>query len=395
MSVDEATGTLVLGVPRERRPGEQRVALVPSAVPVLRKAGIDVIVEEGAGARAGFPDESYASHGARLVSMEEVGAADIVARVRGWGMATADTLTEASHEGQVVVGLADPMGDPIVARDAAERGLCAFALDLMPRITRAQTMDALSSQATVTGYKAVLLAADRLPRMFPMLTTAAGTIPPAQVFVIGAGVAGLQAIATARRLGAVVQAYDVRPAAQEDIESLGARCVVLPIAWEGAEDESGYAKELGEDFSLRQQDYLAQVVAGADAVICTALIPGLPAPILVTEEAVRGMSPGSVIVDCAAERGGNCELTEPDATVTTEGHVTILGPTNLAAMVPHDASSMYSKNVSAFLLLLVKDGRLTIDTDDEVIRGTLVTKDGEILQDRIRDALETREVQHV
>jgi NAD(P) transhydrogenase subunit alpha len=256
-------------------------------------------------------------------------------------------------------------------------------------------MDALSSQATVTGYKAVLLAADRLPRMFPMLTTAAGTIPPAQVFVIGAGVAGLQAIATARRLGAVVQAYDVRPAAQEDIESLGARCVVLPIAWEGAEDESGYAKELGEDFSLRQQDYLAQVVAGADAVICTALIPGLPAPILVTEEAVRGMSPGSVIVDCAAERGGNCELTEPDATVTTEGHVTILGPTNLAAMVPHDASSMYSKNVSAFLLLLVKDGRLTIDTDDEVIRGTLVTKDGEILQDRIRDALETREVQHV
>jgi len=228
-----------------------------------------------------------------------------------------------------------------------------------------------------------------------MLTTAAGTVPPAQVFVLGAGVAGLQAIATARRLGAVVQAYDVRPAAQEDIESLGARSVALPLAPEAAEDEGGYAKDLGEVFSRRQQEFLAQVVAGADVVICTALIPGAPAPILVTEDAVRGMAPGSVIVDCAAERGGNCELTLPDETVLTDGRVMILGPTDLAATVPHDASSMYSKNVTAFLSLLVADGRVEIDRDDEIVRGTLVALDGEIVHDGVRAALESREVANV
>jgi NAD(P) transhydrogenase subunit alpha len=392
---EEATRRTVVGVPRERHPGEQRVALVPAAVPVLMRSGIDVVVERDAGTRAGFSDGSYASHGARVVSPDEVGAADIVVRVRGWGMATVTGPEEPSHPGQVVIGLADPVGDPVVARDASERGLTAFALDLIPRITRAQAMDALSSQATVTGYKAVLLAAERLPRMFPMLTTAAGTVPPAQVFVLGAGVAGLQAIATARRLGAVVQAYDVRPAAQEDIESLGARSVALPLAPEAAEDEGGYAKDLGEAFSRRQQEFLAQVVAGADVVICTALIPGAPAPILVTEDAVRGMAPGSVIVDCAAERGGNCELTLPDETVLTDGRVMILGPTDLAATVPHDASSMYSKNVTAFLSLLVADGRVEIDRDDEIVRGTLVALDGEIVHDGVRAALESREVANV
>jgi len=391
----EPTRTLILGVPREREPGEKRVALVPSAVATLLQASIDVVVEAGAGAQAGFSDASYASHGARLVRPEEVGEADLVVRVRGWGTGSSTAPAEASHPGQIVIGLADPVGDPAVAREAAERGISAFALDLIPRITRAQTMDVLSSQATVVGYKAVLLAADRLSRMFPMLTTAAGTVPPAQVLVIGAGVAGLQAIATARRLGAVVQAYDVRPAAQEEIESLGARTVVIPLVPAASADEGGYARELDEAFALRQQEYLAQVVAAVDVVICTALIPGADAPILLTEAAVRGMQPGSVIIDCAAERGGNCELTRPDETIVTDGEVTILGPTNIAATVPHDASSMYSRNVTAFLSLLVKDGRLTIDLDDEIVHATLVTRDGEIVNDRVSMALMTREVQHV
>jgi NAD(P) transhydrogenase subunit alpha len=249
-------------------------------------------------------------------------------------------------------------------------------------------MDALSSQATVTGYKAVVLAADRLPKMLPMLTTAAGTIPPAQVLVVGAGVAGLQAIATARRLGAVVQAYDVRPAAQEDIESLGARCILLPLAPGDAEDESGYAKELGEAFYARQQELMAQAVAGVDVVITTALIPGAPAPTLITADAVAGMQPGSIIVDCAAERGGNCELTRADETVVTDNRVTILGPTNLPSTLPHDASLMYSKNIAALLGVIVKDGRLALDEEDEIVRGALVTKGGEIVNRRVREVLE-------
>jgi NAD(P) transhydrogenase subunit alpha len=309
-------------------------------------------------------------------------------RARGWG--AGEDLP--ARPGQVAIGIAEPLSDPGAVGDAAGRGLTALALDLMPRSTRAQAMDVLSSQATIVGYKAVLLAAVRVPRLFPMLTTAAGTIPPAQVLVLGAGVAGLQAIATARRLGAVVQAYDVRPAAQEDIESLGARALLLPLAPGDAQDESGYAKELGEAFFARQQQLLAEAVAGVDAVVCTAQIPGRPAPILVTAEAVGGMRPGSVIVDAAAPRGGNCELTRPGEEVVTDGGVTILGPTDLAASIPHDASAMLSRNVTAFLLHLVDHGRLVLDEDDDVVRATLVTREGRIVHERVREAMEVQRV---
>lgn len=384
--VTEST-RMAVGVPRESPAEESRVALVPSVVRQLVKSGINVIVERGAGEAAGFLDGAYARHGGRLGSRREVLEADIVVRVRGWGF-DRDGNLEMSHPDQVVIALADPLGSPVAVRAAGQHKLVAIALDLVPRITRAQGMDALSSQATVTGYGAVVLAAARLPKMFPMLTTAAGTIPPAQVLVVGAGVAGLQAIATARRLGAVVQAYDVRPAAQDDIESLGARCVVLPLAPGDAEDKSGYAKELGDAFYRRQQELLAQVVTGVDVVVTTALIPGVRAPVLITAEAVAGMQPGSIIVDCAAERGGNCELTRPDETVVTRNRVTILGPTNLPSTLPHDASLMYSKNVAALLDLIVKDGRLALDEEDEIVRGALVTKSGEIVNRRVREELE-------
>jgi NAD(P) transhydrogenase subunit alpha len=352
-------------------------------------------VEAHAGDGAGFPDESYVAHGARIGSRDDVFGADIVVQVRTCGMNPEKGRDDIDRfrPDQIVAGMSDPLVCPAGVQQAAERKVIGFALDFMPRITRAQSMDVLSSQATVVGYKAVLMAADRLPRLFPMLTTAAGTVPPAQVFVIGAGVAGLQAIATARRLGAVVQGYDVRPAAQEDIESLGGRAVLLPLQPGDAEDKSGYAKELGEAFYRRQQELMAQVVAGVDVVISTALIPGKRAPMLITAEAVAGMQPGSVIIDCAAERGGNCELTQANKRIVSENGVIVLGPTNLPADVPHDASVMYAKNVVAFLQLLVKDGKLVVDEDDEIIRGTMVTKDGEIVHKRVLESLE--EVHHV
>jgi H+-translocating NAD(P) transhydrogenase subunit alpha len=387
MSVVVESTKTVVGVPRERSGGEGRVALVPSVIPQLVKSGIDVIVERGAGEAAGFFDGAYARHGCRLGSRREALEADIVVRVHGWGF-DRDGNLEVSHPDQVVIALADPLGSPVAVRAAGEHKLVAIALDLVPRITRAQGMDALSSQATLTGYAAVVLAAGRLPKMFPMLTTAAGTIPPAQVLVVGAGVAGLQAIATARRLGAVVQAYDVRPAAQDDIESLGARCVVLPLAPGDAEDKSGYAKELGDAFYRRQQELLAQVVTGVDVVVTTALIPGVRAPVLITADAVAGMQPGSIIVDCAAERGGNCELTRADQTIVTDNHVTIFGPTNLPSTLPHDASLMYSKNIAALLGLIVKDGTLALDEEDEIVRGAVVTRGGEIVNRRVREVLE-------
>lgn len=389
------TERIVVGVPRETFPGEARVALVPAVLPQLSKAGMDVVVETHAGEAAGFADESYVAHGARIGSREDVFGADIVVQVRTCGI-NPEKGRDDIHRfrpDQVIAGMADPLVCPVGIQQAADHKVIGFALDFMPRITRAQSMDVLSSQATAIGYKAVLLAADRLPKMFPMFTTAAGTVPPAQVFVIGAGVAGLQAIATARRLGAVVQGYDVRPAAQEDIESLGGRAVMLPLAPGDAEDQSGYAKELGEAFYKRQQELMAQVVAGVDVVITTALIPGKKAPMLITKEAVAGMQPGSVIVDCAAERGGNCELTRANKRVVTENHVTILGPTNLASTVAYEASQMYAKNVTAFLLLLVKDGQLLIDEEDEIIKGTLVTRNGDIVNNRVIDAL--KEVQDV
>jgi NAD(P) transhydrogenase subunit alpha len=360
----------------------------------LSKAGMDVIVEAGAGAAAGFPDETYAAHGARIGSREDVFEADIVIQVRTCGMNLEKGRDDIQRfrPDQVIAGMADPLVCPVGVQQAADHKVIGFALDFMPRITRAQSMDVLSSQSTVIGYKAVLLAADRLPKMFPMLTTAAGTVPPVQVFVIGAGVAGLQAIATARRLGAVVQGYDVRPAAQEDIESLGARCVLLPLGPGDAEDQSGYAKELGEAFYRRQQELMVQVLAGVDVVISTAVIPGKKAPLLITAEAVAGMQPGSVIVDCAAERGGNCELTRANHRVVTENGVMVLGPTNLPSQVPYEASVMYAKNAASFLLHIVHDGALAIDAEDEIVKGTLVTRDGEIINKRVLESL--AEVQH-
>ena len=369
-----------VGVPIEQFPGERRVAVVPASIAPLKKAGFDVVIEHGAGERAGFPDAAYQDKGARSgASRADVFAADVVLQVRVGDFGR-------MREGQVVVGMADPLGSPETAREIASRGATAFALELIPRITRAQSMDVLSSMATIGGYKAVLLAASTLPRMFPLLTTAAGTITPAHVFIVGVGVAGLQAIATARKLGAVVEAYDVRPAVKEQVQSVGAKFVELPLETGQAEDKGGYAKAQDESFYQRQREMMARVVAANDVVITTAVVPGKKAPVLVTADMVRGMAPGSVVVDLAAERGGNCELTRPDEVVVEQG-VTILGPTNLPSTVPYHASQMYAKNVTTFLLHLVKDGTVTVDMNDEITRDTLIAQKGEVVNPRVRAAL--------
>ena len=373
-----------VAVPKEIAP-ETRVALVPTALARLREAGLEVLVESGAGLAAGFTDEEYREHGATLGTSEVVAAADAVVRVQ-LPRFPPDEF-ERAPAGQALIALTDVMTRPDLARRAARSSISLFALDLMPRISRAQSMDVLSSQATISGYKAVIIAAERLPKVFPMMTTAAGTLPPAQVLVVGAGVAGLTAIATARRLGAVVQAYDVRPAAQEEIQSVGARAVLLPLQPGDAEDPSGYAKELGVAFYARQQQLLAEVVAGVDVVVTTATIPGAAAPLLITRGAVDGMKRGAVIVDCAAEHGGNCELTRADETYVTTNGVAILGPTNLPATVPHEASAMFARNVTEFILHLVAqpmDG----DLEDEIVRGTMVTRTGDIVHPKIVSRLE-------
>ena len=370
-------------------PGERRVALVPALVPSLIKAGFEVLVEFGAGEAAGFTDEAFRDKGAAMVSRAELfGAAEIVAQVRAAG--AAGTAAEADlallHANQTVVAMAEPLGAADRLAAYAERRVRLFALELMPRITRAQSMDVLSSMATISGYKAVLIAADALPRMMPMLITAAGTIKAARVFVMGAGVAGLLAIASARKMGAVVEAYDVRPAVKEQVHSLGAKFVELPLETANAEDTGGYAKAQDEAFYRKQREMMARVVAANDIVITTAVIPGRRAPVLVTEAMVQGMAPGSVIVDLAAERGGNCELTRPDERVVVRG-VTILGPTNLPSEVPYHASQMFAKNVVTFLLHLAPKGELRIDPEDQITRDTLVTSDGEIVNARIREIL--------
>ena len=375
-----------VGVPAETWPGETRVAIIPTAVAVLIKAGLEVTVEAGAGVAAGITDDAYRAQGALLASRAEVfRGADIILQVRS-------TPGDPSllRPGQAVIGFADPLGAPDVIRGLASCGASFFSMELMPRITRAQSMDALSSMATIAGYKGVLLAANALPRMFPMLMTAAGTISPARVFIMGAGVAGLQAISAARRLGAKVEAYDVRPAVKEQVLSLGARFVELPLESGDAEDKGGYAKAQDEAFYKRQREMMLKVVAASDVVITTALIPGQRAPILVTAEMVEAMAPGSVIVDLAAERGGNCALTKPDETIVHRG-VTILGPSNPPALVPYHASQMYSKNITTFLLhLLGKDGAaqstLLINPDDEITRETLLTRGGEVVHARLRAA---------
>ena len=383
---------MVVGIPAETFPGERRVATVPAVVPALTKAGLNVLLEPGAGAAAGFPDADYVEKGAALAANRAhlFATADTVLQVRALGAnpeaGRADL--ELMRPGQVVVGLSEPLGAPAAARDLAGRGVTAFSMELIPRITRAQSMDALSSMATIAGYKAVLVAAEALPRMFPMMMTAAGTVTPARVFVVGAGVAGLQAIASARRLGAKVEAYDVRPAVKEQVESLGASFVDLPLDTAGSEDAGGYAKAQDEAFYARQREMMGRVVAGSDVVITTALIPGRPAPVLVTDEMVAGMTPGSVVVDLAAERGGNVEPSRPDEVVTAHG-VTVLGPTNLPSTVPYHASQMYARNVSALLLHLVRDGAVALDPDDEITAGTLVSRDGEVVHPRVRELLET------
>jgi NAD(P) transhydrogenase subunit alpha len=379
---------MILGVPKENHPGERRVALTPAVLDTLKRAGFEVLVERGAGEQAGFPDSAYEAKGARLGSRDEVFAkADVVARVRAFPLRGGDARAdlERLRQGQVLVGLFDALWAGPELEQLAATGAMCFALDLMPRITRAQAMDALSSMATVAGYKAVILAAERLPKMFPMLMTAAGTIAPARVFVVGAGVAGLQAIATARRLGAVVEAYDVRPSVKEQVQSLGARFVELPLETVG-EDASGYAREQSEEFQRRQRELMTRVVAASDVVITTASIPGRRAPLLITRAMVEGMHPGSVIVDLAAERGGNCELTRPDEVVEFRG-ITILGPTNLPSTVPNDASQMYARNLTAFLTHLVKDGKLNLDAEDPIVRETMLTREGAVVHPRVREAI--------
>jgi NAD(P) transhydrogenase subunit alpha len=380
---------MIIGIPTETLPGERRVALVPTAIPPLAKAGHTFVMEAGAGTEAGYPDATYAEKKVEIASRADVfGRADLIVQVRGLGSNPGAEQTDLARlrADQTLIAMLDPLGSPAGVRALAERRVTAFAMELMPRITRAQSMDVLSSMATIAGYKAVLLAATSLPRMLPMLVTAAGTLSPARVLVMGVGVAGLQAIATARRLGAVVEAYDVRPAVKEQVQSVGAKFLELGLDTSGAEDKGGYAKALGEDFYQRQRELLGKELARFDAVITTAAVPGKRAPILVTKEMVANMGPGSVLVDLAAATGGNCELTRPDETVVVNG-VTILGPTNLPATVPHHASQMYAKNVATFLLHLAKDGTMKIDLADEITRETLVARGGEVVNARVREAL--------
>jgi H+-translocating NAD(P) transhydrogenase subunit alpha len=374
-----------VAVVKESFQGERRVALVPADVAKLVKSGVGVLIETGAGEAAGFSDQAYVAKGAELArGRQEALAAEILVRIhalRGDGAALAD-----KNVCPTLIGLCDPLGEPQAIAEFSKTGATLFALELIPRTTRAQAMDVLSSMATLAGYRAVLLASVELPKIFPLLMTAAGTLTAARVFVIGAGVAGLSAIATARRLGAVVRAYDVRPACREQVESLGAKFVELALDTRQAEGAGGYAQAQNEDFYRRQRELLGDVVAESDVVISTAAIPGKQSPLLITAEAVARMQPGSVIVDLAAERGGNCALTKADQRVLAHG-VTILGPTNLPSEVPQHASQMFSANVTAFLLNLVKQGQIVLNCDDPIIRETLVTREGEVVHPRLRELL--------
>jgi len=381
---------VIVGVPKETYPGERRVALTPAVVPLLAKAGLEVVLEAGAGERAGYPDAQYQEKGAKVLS--ERGAvfaqSDIVAQVLCHGANDKTGANDLSlmRRGQVLIGFLRPLGSPESVQQVAKTGVSAYAVELMPRITRAQSMDALSSMASIAGYKAVVVVADELPRIFPMMTTAAGTITPSRILVIGAGVAGLQAIATAKRLGAVVSAYDVRPAVKEQIQSLGGRFVELPLETANTQDAGGYAKAQDEAFYAKQRELLGNVIAESDAVITTAAVPGKKAPVLVTEAMVKRMPPGSVILDLAAERGGNCELTRPGERIVVHG-VTIIGPINLASGAPYHASQMYAKNLTTFLQNLVKDGKVRPPESDEIIRDTLLTQGGEVVNARVREGL--------
>jgi H+-translocating NAD(P) transhydrogenase subunit alpha len=378
-----------VGFASEAAPGERRVAMAPNAISVLNKTGIELVMEAGSGLPAGFPDPEYSAKGVEITTRDEVfRTAEVILQVRtpGANPETGSADLELMRHGQTVIGFGEPLTSLDAVRALAGSGVTFFAMELMPRITRAQSMDALSSMATIAGYKAVLIAADALPRMFPMLMTAAGTVAPAKVLVIGAGVAGLQAIATAKRLGAVVSGYDIRDVVKEQIESLGARFVVLDVQAGSAEDKGGYAKAMGEDFYRRQQKALGNVLAEQNVVITTAAVPGRKAPVLITAEMAARMAPGSVIVDIAAERGGNCELTRAGEVVEENG-LRILGPVNLPSTIPYHASQMYAKNIATFLKYLVKDGKLALNRDDEIVRETLVTHAGEVVHAKVRELM--------
>ena len=379
---------MIVGVPKESYPGERRVALVPAVIPNLTKAKLEVAIETGAGESAGYPDTAYAEKGAKILPDRAAvfAQSDIITQVLCYGSndITGKADLPLYRRGQAIIGFLRPFGSQEVVDQIAHAGVTACSVEFMPRTTRAQSMDALSSMATVCGYKAVLLAAETSPRIFPMMTTAAGTITPARVFVIGAGVAGLQAISTARRLGAVASAYDMRPAAKEQVQSLGGRFVELPIEAQNAQDARGYGTAQDENFYARQRELLTKVVAESDIVITAAVIPGKKSPVLITADMVKGMAPGSVIVDLAAERGGNCELTQTGETVKQHG-VTIIGAINLASSVPYHASQMYARNLTNYLLYMVKDGNLQHNMQDEIMRETTVTSGGEIVNSRVRE----------
>jgi NAD(P) transhydrogenase subunit alpha len=381
---------LIIGVPKEIYPGERRVALVPAVLPTLTKAGFEVHIQAGAGVEAGYPDSAYTEKGAKIILDRAAvfAAADIIVQVLCYGSndKTGEQDLPLFRRNQILVGFLRPFGTAEVVQQIAKTGVTAFSVELMPRSTRAQSMDALSSMATVSGYKSVLLAADSHRRIFPMLTTAAGTVTPARVLVIGVGVAGLQALATARRLGAVISAYDVRPAVKEQVQSLGGRFVELAIEAKDAQDARGYARAQDEDFYRRQRELLGKTVQESDVVITTAVIPGKKAPVLVTEEMVKGMALGSVLVDLAAERGGNCDITEAGQTVVKHG-VTIIGPINLASGVPYHASMMYARNITAFLTYIIKEQKLNLNLSDQIVGDTLLTHGGEIVQGRVREFL--------
>jgi len=379
---------VIVGVPKETYPGERRVALVPAVIPNITKARMEVIIENGAGEQAGYPDAAYVEKGAKIVADRATvfRNADAVLQVLCYGSNDVSGKDDLPlyKSGQALIGFLRPFGSAETIQNIAHAGVTAFSVELMPRTTRAQSMDALSSMATICGYKAVLLAAETSPRVFPMMTTAAGTITPARVFVIGAGVAGLQAISTARRLGAVASAYDMRPAAKEQVQSLGGRFIELPIEAQNAQDARGYGTAQDESFYARQRELLTRVVAESDVVITAPVIPGKKSPVLITADMVKGMAPGSVIVDLAAERGGNCELTKMAETIKVHS-VTIIGAINLASTVPYHASQMYARNLMTFLTYMVKDGKPQLNMQDEIIRETMITSGGEIINPRIRD----------
>jgi H+-translocating NAD(P) transhydrogenase subunit alpha len=381
---------VIVGVPKEIYPGERRVALTPVVVPMLAKAGIEVVIEAGAGERAGYLDALYQEKGAKVLSdrASVFAQSDIVAQVlcHGANDKTGANDLPLMRKGQVLVGFMRPLAAAETVQQIAHTGVSAYSVELIPRTTRAQSMDALSAMASIAGYKAVIVVADELPRIFPMMTTAAGTITPSRILIIGAGVAGLQAIATAKRLGAVVSAYDVRPAVKEQVQSLGGRFVELPLETGDAQDARGYAKAQDEAFYAKQRELLGKVIAESDAVITTAVVPGKKAPILVTEAMVKGMAPGSVILDLAAERGGNCELTRPGEKTVAHG-VTIIGPVNLAGGAPFHSSQVYARTLTSFLQNLVKDGKVRPPESDDIIRDTLLTQGGEVVNARVREML--------